>query len=68
MIKPSDVKIQVVIPTAINLVLMVSENISSNLRLGQAANLQLMSIYKRAYMAVGETDEIAVLRLAKPGT
>ena len=52
----------VVIPTAINVVLMASENITENLRVQQAASLTLPSMYKRAYMIAYETDEIVVVK------
>jgi len=55
-------QVQVVIPTAINMVLMVNENLVSNLRKAQASNIVLPSIYKRAFLVVGETDEMAVVR------
>lgn len=52
----------VLVPTAINVVLMAAENISRNLRKAQIADLQLPSLYKQAYLVVNETDEIAVLQ------
>ena len=52
----------IIIPTAINVVLMVNQNIVQNLRKGQASDLVLPSLYKRAYLIVNETDEIAVIR------
>lgn len=55
-------QVDVVIPTAINVVLMANENIVDNLRKAQASDLTLPSIYKRAYLVVNETDEIAVVR------
>lgn len=58
----NDVQIDVVIPTAANTLLLVSENISANLLKGQPADVQLPSLYKRAYLVVYETDEIAVAR------
>ncbi len=57
-----DAQVEVIIPTAINIVLMVNENLVSNLRKAQAADLVLPSLYKRAYLVVNETDEIAVVR------
>ena len=57
-----DVKVQVIVPTAINMVLMVSENISDNLRLAKASDIALPSLYRRAFLVVGETDEVAILR------
>jgi hypothetical protein len=57
-----DVQIDVVVPTAPNTLLMVNENIVYNLLKGQAADLQLPSLYKRAYLVTYETDEIAVTK------
>lgn len=57
-----DVKVQIILPTAINIVLMVSENISDNLRLAKASDLALPSLYRRAFLIVGETDEVGILR------
>ncbi len=59
---PDDARIEILIPTAINTVLMVSENIVTNLRRGKPADLVLPSLYKRAYLIVNETDEVAVVR------
>ncbi len=55
-------QVQIVIPTAPNVCLMASENISVNLRARQAADLTLPSLYKRAYFIAYETDEIAVVK------
>lgn len=52
----------IVIPTAINVVLMASENIVDNLRARQKSDLTLPSLYKRAYLIANVTDEIAVLK------
>lgn len=52
----------VVVPTAVNVCLMASENISDNLRAQQLADLALPSMYKRAYLIAYETDEIALVR------
>jgi len=52
----------IMIPTAVNLGLMIAENLTANLRLNQASNIVLPSIYKRAYLVVNETDEIGALR------
>jgi hypothetical protein len=54
--------IVIVVPTAPNICLMVAENIVDNLRVRQAADLQLPSLYKRAYLIAHETDEIAVVK------
>jgi hypothetical protein len=63
----SDADVQVVIPTATNIVLMVSENISSNLRKGQASDIALPSLYKRAFLIVNETDEVALVKQGESG-
>ena len=55
-------RIDIVIPTAINVVLMVNENIIDNLRLQQSSNLEQLSLYKQAYLVVNVTDELAVAR------
>lgn len=55
-------QVMVVIPTAINVVLMVSENITANLRVRQPASFALPSLYKRAYLIAYETDEVAIVR------
>jgi hypothetical protein len=57
-----DADVFVVIPTAINVCLMASENISDNLRAQQPSDLALLSMYKRAYLIAYETDEIALVR------
>lgn len=62
-----DTKVEVIIPTAINVILMASENISMNLLKRQDAEIVLPSLYKRAYLIVNETDEIAVLRQGEEG-
>lgn len=63
----ADAQVDVVIPTAINIVLMVNENLIDNLRKAQASDLVLPSLYKRAYLVVNETDEIAVVRQGVKG-
>ena len=60
-----DVSVLILVPTAINVALLVSENISDNLRLNKASNLELPSLYRRAFLIVGETDEVGILRYAK---
>lgn len=55
-------QVLIVVPTAVNVALMVSENIVDNLRVQQAANLTLPSVYKRAYLVANETDEIALVK------
>jgi hypothetical protein len=62
MAQDPDAKVDIIIPTAINLVLLVNENVMANLRRRLSSSIELPSLYKRAFMAVGETDEIAVIR------
>lgn len=57
-----DAYVFVTIPTAINVCLLASENITDNLRAQQASDLVLPSLYKRAYLVAYETDEIALVR------
>jgi hypothetical protein len=52
----------IVVPTAVNIVLMASENIVDNVKGRNAASLALPSLYKRAYLIAYETDEIAVAK------
>lgn len=54
--------VMIIVPTAPNIVLMVAENISANLRARQSSNLSLPSLYKRAFLVAYETDEIAVVK------
>lgn len=54
--------VMVVVPTAINTILMAAENIAQNLLERQSSDLELPSMYKRAYLIAYETDEIAVLK------
>jgi hypothetical protein len=62
MANPDDARIDIIIPTAVNTVLMVNDNIMSNLRKGKASDIALPSLYKRAYLIVNETDEVAIVR------
>lgn len=57
-----DAHVLVVIPTSINVTLMASENVSDNLRAQQPSDLELPSMYKRAFLIAYETDEIALVR------
>lgn len=59
---PSNAKIILIVPTAIDVCLAVAENLSANLRRRQAADVQLPSLYKRAYQIAYETDELALVR------
>ena len=52
----------IVVPTAINVMLMAAENIVDNLRVRQRASLSLPSLYKRAHLIAHETNEIAVVK------
>ncbi len=59
---PDDALIDIIIPTAVNTVLMVNDNIVTNLRKALASDIVLPSMYKRAYLIVYETDEVAIVR------
>lgn len=59
---PDDAQIDIIVPTATNTVLMVNDNIVTNLRKGLASDIVLPSIYKRAYLIINETDEVAIIR------
>lgn len=58
----SDASVIVTIPTAINTCLIAAENITDNLRAQQPSDLELPSLYKRAFLVAYETDEIALVR------
>lgn len=58
----NDARVVVLIPTAINTCLIAAENITDNLRAQQASDLELPSLYKRAFLVAYETDEIALVR------
>lgn len=58
----SDARVVVTIPTAINTCLIAAENITDNLRAQQMSDLELPSLYKRAFLVTYETDEIALVR------
>jgi hypothetical protein len=64
---PDDADVHVVIPTAVNVLLLVNENIVFNLRKAQPSDLTLPSLYKRAFLVVNETDEVAVARQGQSG-
>ena len=57
-----DAQIDILIPTAINFVLLVNDNVMRNMRLQQNPDLSLPSLYKRALLVVNETDEVAIVR------
>lgn len=52
----------VTVPTAINTCLIAAENITDNLRARQVSDLELPSLYKRAFLIAYQTDEIALVR------
>lgn len=54
--------VMIVVPTAVNVVLMAAENIVDNVKARNAASLALPSLYKRAYLIAYETDEIALAK------
>jgi hypothetical protein len=54
--------VMIVAPTAPNVCLMVSENITRNLLVRQDSNIVLPSLYKRAYLIAYETDEVAFVK------
>jgi len=62
-----DAKVDIIIPTAINTVLLVNENIVYNLRKQQPADIQLVSLYKRAFLIVNEVDEVGIVRRGEGG-
>ena len=53
-----DVQLTAVIPTAINTLTVVHQNIVTNLRRAQESDVELPSMYKRAFMVVYETGEM----------
>lgn len=57
-----DAQIDILIPTAVNVVLMVNDNVIRNMRRRMDPDLTLPSLYKRAFLIVNETDEVAVVR------
>lgn len=59
---PPSGSVVIVVPTAINIILMASENVVDNVRGRNAASLSLPSLYKRAYLIANETDEIALAK------
>lgn len=62
-----DATVIVVVPTAINVCLIAAENITGNLRARQVSDLDLPSLYKRAFLVAYETDEIALVRRPSSG-
>lgn len=54
------VRVTIAAPTAPNVVLITVENIVTNLRGRQAANIQLPSIYRRAHLIAYQTDDLAI--------
>lgn len=57
-----DARVVVTVPTAINTCLIAAENITDNLRAQQVSDLELPSLYKRAFLVAYVTDEIALVR------
>ncbi len=57
-----DAQIDIIIPTAINFILLVNENVIRNMRLRQDPDLSLPSLYKRALLVVNEMSEVAIVR------
>lgn len=55
-----------IMPTAINVLNIVHENIVANLRRRQNSDLQLGSLYRVAFMVHHNTGEILVTRGATP--
>lgn len=62
MTNSNDARIEILVPTAINICLMVNENVMDNLRRVKEAGLTLPSLYRRAFLVVNETDEVAIVR------
>lgn len=50
----------VIIPTSINVITLVNDNILFNIRRGHAAEISLPSLRRRAKMIVAETGVVAV--------
>jgi hypothetical protein len=57
----TDAQVVTLIPSAINMVLMVNDNVVSNLRRGLTTDLSLPSLYRKAFLVVNETDEISAI-------
>ena len=57
-----DAQIDIIIPSPINVVLLVNDNIMRNMRHKRDPDLALPSLYKRALLVVNETDEVAIIR------
>lgn len=57
-----DTTVIIILPTAINVVLWVNDNVTSNLRRSKASDVGLPDLYQRALLIVNETDEVAILR------
>lgn len=55
-------RVEVIVPTAINVCLVVNENIIDNLRRKKSSDLTMASLYRRARMVIGETGEVAIGR------
>lgn len=55
-------KVQIVLPTPPDILLMVAENMHTNLLRRQSAEIEMPSLYRRAFQIVNETDEVAVTK------
>lgn len=51
-------KVIIVAPTAINMCLIASDNITANLRVAQPSSTVLPSLYRRAYLAAYLPNEL----------
>ena len=59
--------VTIVLPTGVDTILLASENITDNMRQGQSSDLELPSLYRRAYQIVNETTESGVVRQSGGG-
>ena len=57
-----DINVIIILPTAINVVLWVNDNVTTNLRRAKASDVGLPDLYQRALLVVNETDEVGILR------
>lgn len=55
-------KVQIVLPTAPDFLLMAAENMHTNLLRRQPAEIEVPSLYRRAFQIVNETDEAAIIK------
>ena len=54
--------VTIVLPTGVDTLLLAAENITVNLRQRLVSNLELPSLYRRAYQIVNETAESGVVQ------